>query len=329
MTFRKAERKKAKLRLGLVGPAGSGKTYSALLVAKGLGGKVAVVDTENGSADLYAHLLDYDVMTLKPPYDVLDYISAIEAAEKEGYNVIILDSISHAWAGEGGLLDQQGKIADSGKGNSYTAWRTVTPKHNKFIEKMLGCNLHLIATMRAKTEYVLEKNDKGRDVPRKVGMAPIQREGMDYEFTTVFDIDLNHNAACSKDRTSMFDGKIFPLNEKTGEQLLKWLDQGTEAIPEEKKTEPPKTNDEKKSDEKKPEFISPGMKKAIEAIIGHHNLDRNMVKEYFLVHKVIGLNDEGDPTLNKLHRKTGNKMIENEAAFVAAFKKWIDEREAA
>jgi hypothetical protein len=298
------------------------------LVAKGLGGKVAVVDTENGSADLYAHLLDYDVMTLKPPYDVLDYIGAIEAAEKEGYNVIILDSISHAWAGEGGLLDQQGKIADSGKGNSYTAWRTVTPKHNKFIEKMLGCNLHLIATMRAKTEYVLEKNDKGRDVPRKVGMAPIQREGMDYEFTTVFDIDLNHNAACSKDRTSMFDGKIFPLNEKTGEQLLKWLDQGTEApAPEPKKPEPevPKSTDTGKG----PEFISPGMKKAIEAIIGHHNLDRNMVKEYFLVHKVIGLNDEGDPTLNKLHRKTGNKMIENEAAFVAAFKKWIDEREAA
>lgn len=330
MTFRKAERKKAKLRLGLVGPAGSGKTYSALLVAKGLGGKVAVVDTENGSADLYAHLLDYDVLTLKPPYDVTDYISAIEEAEKAGYNVIILDSISHAWAGEGGLLDQQGKIADSGKGNSYTAWRTVTPKHNKFIEKMLGCNLHLIATMRAKTEYAMTQGEKGKVEIKKIGMAPIQREGMDYEFTTVFDIDINHNAQCSKDRTSMFDGKIFPLNEKTGEQLLKWLDQGAEApAPEPKQPEPQKPVDEKKPDDKKAEFISPGMKKAIEAIIGHHSLDRNMVKEYFLVHKLIGLNDEGDPTLNKLHRKAGNKMIENENSFVEAFKKWINEREAA
>jgi len=335
MIFRKAERKKAKLRLGLVGPAGSGKTYSALLVAKGLGGKVAVVDTENGSADLYAHLLDYDVMTLKPPYDVLDYIGAIEAAEKEGYNVIILDSISHAWAGEGGLLDQQGKIADSGKGNSYTAWRTVTPKHNKFIEKMLGCNLHLIATMRAKTEYAMTQGEKGKVEIKKIGMAPIQREGMDYEFTTVFDIDINHNAQCSKDRTSMFDGKIFALNEKTGEQLLRWLDQGIEAPapepakPEAQKQEAPKQEAPKQTDGKAPEYITPGMKKAIEAIIGHHELDRKMVKEYFLVHKLIGLNDDGDPTLNKLHKKAGNKMIENENAFVVAFKKWIGEREAA
>lgn len=321
MTFRKAQRKKALLRLGLVGPAGSGKTYSALLVAKGLGGKVAVVDTENGSADLYAHLLDYDVLILKPPYDVMDYINAIEEAERQGYNVIILDSISHAWAVEGGLLDQQGKIADSGRGNSYTAWRTVTPKHNKFIEKMLGCNLHLIVTMRAKTEYVLEKSDKGRDIPRKVGMAPIQREGMDYEFTTVFDIDLNHNAQCTKDRTSMFDGKIFPLNEAIGKQFLAWLDQGEEG--------PEVVKDETPNEAKDPEFISPGMKKAIEAIIGKHNLDRDLVKKYFFVHDLIGSNEEGDPTITKLHKKIGSRIIENEKAFVEAFHKWISEKEAA
>lgn len=227
--FQKAERKKAKLRLGLAGTSGSGKTYSALLIAKGLGKKIAIVDTENHSAELYAGqqgMPNYDVCVILPPYETEKYIKAIEEAEAQGYDVIILDSISHAWAGEGGLLDQQGKIADSGKGNSYTAWRNVTPKHNKFIEKMLSCNLHLIATMRSKTEYALTTNDQGKQQPKKMGLAPVQREGMDYEFTVVFDLDTNHNATPSKDRTSLFDGKIFMPSEKTGTALLAWLEQG-------------------------------------------------------------------------------------------------------
>jgi len=228
--FRKAERKKARLRLGLVGPSGSGKTYSALLIAKGLGGKVAIVDTENKSADLYASLTDYDVAEMSPPYETEKYIRAIEAAEKAGYNVLILDSISHAWSGEGGLLDRQGKIADSGKGNSYTAWRSVTPLHNKFIDKILSSNLHIIATMRAKTEYVLQTNDRGKQEPKKVGLQPIQREGMDYEFTVVLDLDTNHNCTVSKDRTGLFDGKIFTPGVATGEVLLAWLEEGKEQI---------------------------------------------------------------------------------------------------
>lgn len=231
MTFTKAERKKAKLRLGICGTSGSGKTYSALLIAKGLGKKIAVLDTENHSAELYAGkegMPEYDVCTLSPPYDTEKYVQSINEAERLGYDVIILDSISHAWAGEGGLLDQQGKIADSGKGNSYTAWRNVTPKHNKFIEKMLSCNLHLIATMRSKTEYALVTNDKGKQEPKKIGMAPIQREGMDYEFTVVFDIDQNHNAIPSKDRTGLFDKTIFTPTTGTGEALLLWLDSGKE-----------------------------------------------------------------------------------------------------
>lgn len=232
--FQKAERKKARLRLGICGTSGSGKTFSALLIAKGIGKKIAVVDTENHSAELYAGsagMPEYDVCILSPPYETEKYIKAIEEAEKAGYDVIILDSISHAWAGEGGLLDQQGKIADSGKGNSYTAWRNVTPKHNKFIEKMLSCNIHLIATMRSKTEYALVTNDKGKQEPRKMGLAPIQREGMDYEFTAVFDMDTNHNAIPSKDRTRIFDGKIFTPSIKTGEDLRAWLESGIEAKP--------------------------------------------------------------------------------------------------
>lgn len=250
--FRKAERKKAKLRLGVVGPSGSGKTYSALLIAKGLGGRIAVVDTENGSADLYAgkdNLPEFDVLTMDAPYTTDKYIHAIEEAERAGYDVLILDSISHAWSGEGGLLDQQGKIADSGKGNSYTAWRTITPKHNRFVEKMLTGAFHLITTMRAKTEYALQTNEKGKQEPKKIGMAPIQREGMDYEFTVVLDLDMQHNAQASKDRTSLFltptGTEIFKPSEKTGKALFAWLNTGAEQQKESPKAE---TKDTPKED---------------------------------------------------------------------------------
>ena len=227
MAFHKAERRKAKLRLGITGPAGSGKTYGALLVGMGLGGKIAMIDTENGSGDLYSGLGDYDVCTIEAPYTVQKYLTAIDEAEKAGYDVLIIDSLSHAWAGEGGLLDMQGKIADSSRsGNSYTAWRQVTPLHNKLVEAMLASKCHIIATMRSKTEYVQEKGDNGKTVIRKVGLAPVQRDGMDYEFGTVFDLGLNHAATVSKDRTSLFDGQVFTLSRGTGEALKKWLESG-------------------------------------------------------------------------------------------------------
>jgi hypothetical protein len=226
--FRKAERKKAKLRLGLVGPAGSGKTYSALQVAFGIGGKIALIDTENGSGDLYSHLGDYDVCTLEAPYTVQKYLVAIEQAERLKYDIIIIDSLTHAWAGDGGLLDQQGKIADSSR-NSYTAWRTVTPLHYKLIDAMLTSKSHIIATMRSKTEYALQEDERGKKVPVKIGMAPVQREGMDYEFSLVFDLDVKHNALASKDRTSLFDGQIFKLSMTTGEILKEWLESGADA----------------------------------------------------------------------------------------------------
>ena len=225
MEFRKAERKKAKLRLGITGTAGSGKTYGALLVAKGLGGKTVLLDTENGSGDLYANIFDYDVGAITAPYDVRKYMQAIYEAEKAGYEIIIIDSLSHAWAGSGGLLDMQGQITDSNpRVNSFTAWRKVTPLHNKLIEMMLNSSCHIIATMRSKTEYVLVENEKGKQEPRKMGLAPIQRDGMDYEFTTVFDLNQNHSVNVSKDRTSLFDGEIFTLSELTGQKLKQWLD---------------------------------------------------------------------------------------------------------
>lgn len=237
MQIRKAVRRKAKLRLGLVAPSGGGKTYSALQIAMGLGGKIGLIDTEHGSGDLYAHLGDYDIINISAPYTVKKYRDAIKAFEEEGYSVIIIDSLSHAWAGDGGLLDKQGKIADSGRGNSYTAWRTVTPEHNGLIETMLQSPAHIIATMRAKVEYVIEKNDKGREAPRKIGMAPVQRDGMDYEFTIVLDIDDKHNATSSKDRTGLFDGQFFSPSIETGKKLLSWLESGDEPIQTFKKEE--------------------------------------------------------------------------------------------
>ena len=227
MEFRKSERRKAKLRLGITGPAGSGKTYGALLIAKGLGGKVAMIDTENGSGDLYAALFDYDIGQIQAPYTVQKYLSAIHDAENASYDVIIIDSLSHAWAGEGGLLEMQGKITDSSRsGNSWAAWRQVTPLHNKLIETMLNSPCNIIATMRSKTEYIQTENEQGKKEIKKVGLAPIQREGMDYEFSVVFDLGINHMATVSKDRTSLFDGKVFTLSEEVGQTLKTWLETG-------------------------------------------------------------------------------------------------------
>lgn len=228
MQIRKAERKKAKLRLGIAAPSGAGKTYSALLMAFGIGGKVGLIDTEHGSGDLYAHLGEYDVIGIEAPYTVAKYIEAIRAFEAAGYTTIIIDSLSHAWAGDGGLLDKQGKLADRPGANSYAAWRSVTPDHNALVDAMLQSPAHIIATMRAKQDYVLEVNDKGKQTPRKVGMAPVQRDGMEYEFTVMLDIDMSHVASASKDRTSLFDGRLFKISQATGKELLTWLDTGSD-----------------------------------------------------------------------------------------------------
>ena len=228
--FRKAQRKKAKLRLAITGPAGSGKTYGALLIAQGLlqgSGKIAMIDTENGSGDLYADICNYDINTLAAPYTIQKYLEAIHEAEKLNYDVLIIDSLSHAWAGEGGLLDVHGKISDSSKsGNSYTAWRKITPVHNRLIETMLASNCHIIATMRSKTDYAMIQNDKGRTEVRKIGLAPVQRDGMDYEFTTVFDLTMEHTVTVSKDRTGLFDSQIFVISKETGKILSNWLNSG-------------------------------------------------------------------------------------------------------
>lgn len=234
MQIRKAERKKAKLRLGISAPSGAGKTYSSLLMAYGITGdweKVGLIDTENGSGDLYAHLGDYSVIPLEAPFTPDKYIQAIKLFEDGGFEVIIIDSLTHAWAGEGGILDiQSAAAAASRSGNSYTAWREVTPKHNALVNAILQSKCHIISSMRAKTEYVQEKNDNGKTEIRKVGLAPIQRDGMEYEFTVMLDVSLNHTATASKDRTGLFDGQYFKPNVETGKKLLEWLENGVEVV---------------------------------------------------------------------------------------------------
>jgi hypothetical protein len=225
MEIRKAQRKQAKIKLALQGPSGSGKTYSALLLAAGMTeySKIAVIDTENHSADLYAHLGDYSVLQLSQPFSPERYIEAIETCENAGMEVCITDSLSHCWDGSGGILDIHGNMA----GNSFTNWSKLTPRFNALIQKILQSNCHVICTMRTKTDYTMtEKN--GKMIPEKVGLKAIQREGVDYEFAIVLDLDIKHFATASKDRTGLFmDKPSFVITPKTGERILNWCNAGT------------------------------------------------------------------------------------------------------
>jgi hypothetical protein len=224
MKLRQSERKRAVIKLAIQGSAGSGKTYSSLLLASGLTNgdfsKVAIIDTENGSADLYAHLGSYNVLSLQPPFTPEKYAQAIEVCEKAKMEVVIVDSISHCWEY---LLDFHSKMA----GNSFANWAKIKPMEKVFLNKVLQSPLHIIATMRTKQDYVLQQKD-GKYIPEKVGLKSISRDGTDYEFTLVFDIDIKHFAASSKDRTGLFMGKPeFMINSATGKKILEWCNNGT------------------------------------------------------------------------------------------------------
>jgi hypothetical protein len=226
MQLRKATRKKAKIRLGLSAVSGGGKTYSAILISKGLCGdlsKVAIIDTENGSADLYAHLGDYNVLPLTAPFSPERYIEAIRTCEKAGMEVIVIDSISHEWDGKGGCLE----IVES-LGGKYQDWAKVTPRHQAFIEAILHSPCHVITTVRRKQDYEMIK-DGNKVKVEKGGLREITREGFEYELTINLEMDTLHNATASKDRTNLFMGKqAFVPSEKTGELIAQWCEQGEE-----------------------------------------------------------------------------------------------------
>lgn len=240
---KKAERSQLKLMIGLEGPAGSGKTYGALEIARGLAGswdKVLVVDTENGSASYYADdrrdgflHVNYTPDVMPDGYDPRNWVKLLEWIAKEHPSVeaVVLDSITHEWEGTGGCLELAEKSQRGG--NSFTGWKVVTPLHRAFIDKMRHSPFHVVATMRSKTDYVLEQNSKGKTAPKKVGTKSVQREGTDYEFGVIFTVDINHYATATKDRTNSYgDRAPFKISQKTGEELLAWASSGKAIEPE-------------------------------------------------------------------------------------------------
>lgn len=232
-----AKRSKAKLRLAIDGPSGSGKTYSALLVAYGLcgdWGKIAVIDTERESANLYEDLCTdgqkYLTGQINAPFTPQKYLEAIHACEEAGMSVIIIDSLTHAWTAEGGLLDIHSDVVKRQRtANSYTAWGDVTPLHRKLVDAILTSPVHVISTVRSDTEYSQEKDSNGRTVVKKVGMKPQFRKGLDYEMTIVFSLEQSHLATVTKSRINTFpvNDQVLPTIE-TGRKLLEWLESGAD-----------------------------------------------------------------------------------------------------
>lgn len=230
MQLQKATRKKSKLRLNISGPSGSGKTYSALLMAKGLVGdwtKIAVIDTEAGSAGLYSHLGDFNTIDLNPPYSPERYIQAIDACIKAGMECVIIDSSSHEWSGAGGCIESNDKLAAAKyKGNTWSAWNETTPRHDAFVNKVLQSPIHFITCTRSKTETVMGEDKK----VKKVGMKDIQRSEWEYELTVSLNLDRDtHLATPSKDRTNLFENRQpFVITEQTGKEIKEWCESGVE-----------------------------------------------------------------------------------------------------
>lgn len=231
LTFTKAERTQTKLKIGLQGPSGSGKTEGALNIARaivGPTGKIALADTEAGSASLYADRFDFDTIRITPPYLSSKFEEIIDAAVEAGYDALVIDSISHQWAGDGGILSRKEEL-DTRGGNSYTNWAKFTKEHNRFLGKILNAPIHIICTLRAKQDYVLEAGANGKQTPKKVGMAAVQRDGAEYEFTLNLDLQMDHKAKASKDRTDLFNDELIDLRKPDfGKRLTAWLSEGKE-----------------------------------------------------------------------------------------------------
>lgn len=225
LEIKKAVKSDTWLRMALIGVSGSGKTFSALSIAKGLGKRIMVIDTEHGSAAKYADLFDFETIALNN-FDPRNYIEGLRLGEMAEFDVIIIDSLSHAWSGRGGALEIVDNITKrTNSGNSFAAWRDVTPLHNQLVDAIVGCQAHVIVTMRAKTEYVYDSGENGKKgSPRKIGMAPIQREGMEYEFDVCGDINQSHEFIVTKSRVPWLADQIYPCpGQKLGEDLLGWL----------------------------------------------------------------------------------------------------------
>ncbi|MFZ2361877.1 MAG: ATP-binding protein [Anaerolineae bacterium] len=225
--FQRAVKFEARLRLAIAGPSGSGKTYTSLAIATALGGRIALVDTEHGSASKYADLFDFDVLNLDAPFHPDRFVEAIRAAQAAGYQVLILDSLSHAWSGPGGVLEIKEQMAKRREYNDYTAWGPAGELQNRLVQAILRSDLHVIATMRSKTSYAMDEvieDGRKRTKVVKQGMAPIQRDGFEYEFDVFIDMDIDNNAIVTKTRCPALTGKVFPRpGADVAEILATWL----------------------------------------------------------------------------------------------------------
>ena len=238
MAFKPASKLQSKLRMAIAGPSGSGKTPCSLTLAtelsKLLNCKIAVIDTETGSASKYSDRFQFDVEELTKDQSPRKYIEAIAEAERQNYGVLVIDSLSHAWAGREGSLEKVDRISAQSKSrNSFEAWRHVTPDHNRLVAAILSCNMHVIATMRVKTEFVVERDEKtGKSIPRKIGLAPIMRDGIEYEFDVSGDLDASHYYYVTKTRCwSLADKVIEKPGAETAQELYTWLTAGAAPPP--------------------------------------------------------------------------------------------------
>jgi hypothetical protein len=233
--FTKATKAQAKARIAVTGPSGSGKTYSALAWATVLadGGNIAVIDTERDSAKLYADRFNFDTLSMGAPYHPDRLVEVLKVAEQENYAVVVIDSLTHFYNGSGGLLELVDLAGAKAGGNGFAGWKTGTPIQQRMVDTILNFNGHIISTMRSKTEYTLEKDERtGRTAPKKVGLAPQQRDGIEYEFTLVVEMDVDHRTIIGKTRCESLADKVFPSNK--GEEAAKifdnWLKSGDPLI---------------------------------------------------------------------------------------------------
>lgn len=228
-TFAPATKAQAKARIAFAGPSGSGKTYTSLVTAAALGGRIAVIDTERGSAAKYADEFTFDTLQMHT-YDPRQLVKALAAAGAAGYDVVIVDSLSHFWMGTGGMLEQVDQAAKrSGGGNTFAGWKEARPMERAMVDALLAYPGHVIVTMRTKTEYVVEENDRGRKIPRKIGTKPEQRDGIEYEFDIVGDLDLENTLIVSKSRCKpLAKAVIREPGEEFGQKILAWLSDGAD-----------------------------------------------------------------------------------------------------
>lgn len=229
--FTRASREKIKLKIGIDGPSGAGKTLGALALATGIaqGGKIAVADTENGSASLYADRYDFDTVQLPPDAQPEQYVEAIDAAQAAGYAVLVIDSLSHAWLSVLAAKDDYDR--SSPRSNPWTNWRLFGPRWDALMQHIVQADLHVIATMRSKQAYEQVEKD-GKKLVVKLGLQPQVREGAEYEFAVVFSVNQAHRAEATKDRTALFNDWIVDLTDpEIHQSLIGWMNAGTAPPP--------------------------------------------------------------------------------------------------